>query len=318
MILPGDRAVLLDSALIAGLAAGVAASIILMYASWKAPQRDAGGTAGLAAEVMDFQALQPLPDSTGSTAPGKAGSRNLFVGELRVVAIGSAYPIPYDAATCPFSGIPQPEMNQLDRDGDGITDDWELKYGLDRYKTADAAEDPDGDGFSNLEEFRAFSDPGQPASHPPYAGKLRFVQRKDRPFPLVFQGFMEQSDGNVIFQLNNPATGKSHFLAVGEGAEGVVVKRFEKDENGRNHRLFVSRGAFETELIRGETALDPESKAELINILDRSSIMVTMGALLSLHNDEYIVLGVYSDKVVLKNTATGEVYDIVGLTDGKR
>ncbi len=35
---------------------------------------------------------------------------------------------------CPFSNIPQPAMNQLDRDGDEITDDWEFKYDFNKYK----------------------------------------------------------------------------------------------------------------------------------------------------------------------------------------
>lgn len=244
------------------------------------------------------------------------GGQELFTGSLRVVAVGSAYPVPYEAEVCPFSGIPQPGLNQLDRDGDGMTDDWEMEFGLDRYNKADADSDADGDGFSNLEEFRASTAPLDAELHPPYAEKLCFVERKDVEFPLVFQGYMEQSDGEVMFQLNNPVTGKSHFAAIGDAVEDVVLQRFKFDENGRDHRLYVMRDSVEIELLRGETASDPESTAELINILDRSPIIVTMGALLSLHNDEYTVLGVYADRVILKDTETGVVYDIVGFADG--
>ncbi|MDZ8117963.1 Amuc_1099 family pilus-like system protein [Pontiella agarivorans] len=246
------------------------------------------------------------------------GVGRLFTGSLRVVAVGSAYPIPYEAKVCPFSNIPQPGLDQLDHDGDGMTDDWEKRFGLDRYNKADALSDADGDGFTNLEEFKASTDPLLAAIHPPYAGKLRFVERKDIDFPLVFQGFMEQSDGTIIFQLNNPSTGKSHFAAIGDAVEHVVLQRFKMDENGRDHRLYVMRDGIEIELLRGKTALDPESTAELINILDRTPIIVTMGALLSLHNDKYTVLGVYADRVLLKDTASGEVYDIVGFTGGDR
>ncbi|QTA82016.1 HYR domain-containing protein [Desulfonema limicola] len=46
-----------------------------------------------------------------------------------------------------------------DADKDGMPDDWENKYGLDMNEPADANEDADGDGMTNLEEFTADSDP---------------------------------------------------------------------------------------------------------------------------------------------------------------
>lgn len=53
-------------------------------------------------------------------------------------------PVPFVAA---LSSPP------VDRDGDGITDAWEIAQGLDPDDPGDAASDPDGDGQSNLEEF---------------------------------------------------------------------------------------------------------------------------------------------------------------------
>ena len=262
-------------------------------------------------------------DSRGFENLGKTNSpeeppEHLFSSALRVAAIGSAYPIPYEAEICPFSNIPQPAMNQLDRDGDGITDDWELEYGLDKYNAADALTDLDEDGFSNLEEFQSKTNPIDSALHPPYVTKLRFIERKDVPFPLVFQGITKLSDGSIVFQLNNPRSGKTHFASLEEEVEGVVLQRFTKKLNESPARLFVMRDSAEIELIRGEVAADPESKAELINILDRSSIIATMGALLSLRNDEYMVLGVHPDKVVVRHRETGKVYEIIGLADGEQ
>jgi hypothetical protein len=320
MISSGKKYFRVEQVLVGLLVAGLVSSLFVTFKSigrsGDSTDSKASDTKGAAS--LDIQTLEKVSRLASNPLQSDPGLHGMFVSELRVVAIGSAYPIPYEAEICPFSNIPQPAMNQLDRDGDEITDDWELKYGFNKYDASDAQLDPDGDGFSNIEEYKFGSGPRDAESHPPYARKLRFVDRKDIPFPLVFQGFTELQDGSVVFQLNVPTTGKSHFISVGEEVEGVVLQRFEPSSEGRSARLFVMRGSSEIELVRGEIALDPESKAELINILDHTPIMVTMGALLSLHSDEYMVLGVYADKVILKDMRTGIVFDVVSLADGER
>ncbi len=58
--------------------------------------------------------------------------------------------------------IPSPTE---DADGDGLPDEWEARYGLDPA-TADAGADPDGDGFTNLEEYNCGTDPTDDVSVP--------------------------------------------------------------------------------------------------------------------------------------------------------
>lgn len=52
-----------------------------------------------------------------------------------------------------------------DTDGDGMEDGWEVHYGLNPLMN-DSSMDKDGDGYSNLEEFREDTDPTDSNDHP--------------------------------------------------------------------------------------------------------------------------------------------------------
>jgi hypothetical protein len=60
----------------------------------------------------------------------------------------------------------QANLVDLDDDNDGMSDVWELQFGLDPLDDADSRVDADSDGFSNLEEFEAGSDPTDQNSMP--------------------------------------------------------------------------------------------------------------------------------------------------------
>jgi len=68
-----------------------------------------------------------------------------------------------------------------DDDGDGIPDGIELAYGLDPLNPADAGQDPDGDGFTNRQEYLDGTDIRDPKSFP-----------EDLCFPL------EASSGEIV------------------------------------------------------------------------------------------------------------------------
>jgi hypothetical protein len=52
----------------------------------------------------------------------------------------------------------------LDADNDGLPDEWETRFGLDANSAADRDADPDGDGFTNGQEYVAGTDPGSASS----------------------------------------------------------------------------------------------------------------------------------------------------------
>ncbi len=66
------------------------------------------------------------------------------------------------------------EIKAGDEDSDGMADEWELTFALDPNDSADAAQDPDVDGFTNLEEYQAGTDPTDGTDgRPPIESVLR-------------------------------------------------------------------------------------------------------------------------------------------------
>jgi parallel beta-helix repeat protein len=58
-----------------------------------------------------------------------------------------------------------PPEKDWDKDKDGMNDTWEVNFGLNPLIN-DSAEDPDKDGYTNLEEYLANTDPTDPKDHP--------------------------------------------------------------------------------------------------------------------------------------------------------
>ena len=92
-----------------------------------------------------------------------------------------------------FDGDGIADFADADDDDDQIPDDWEIAHGLNRYNAADADEDPDGDGFTNLEEYIADTVPTDPLS--------RLVLTGIHPIPAV--AFLSSS--NRLYSLEYAA-----------------------------------------------------------------------------------------------------------------
>ena len=111
-------------------------------------------------------------------------------------------PIPFGSKVCPLCGAVQPEEVKvvLDGDKDGLPDEYEKKYGLDPKNPADVNEDKDGDGFTNMEEFVAKTDPSDPDSHPDYLDFLEIVPPlKHTLLPFVFDRTTKTPTGMKFF-----------------------------------------------------------------------------------------------------------------------
>jgi M6 family metalloprotease-like protein len=89
----------------------------------------------------------------------------------------------------------------LDDDGDGLPDTWELSNGLDSLDPNDATDDPDGDGFTNMQEYERGWDP-QHASTTIYADVKNTSGIEDGsinyPFDTITEAIAAAYDGDTI------------------------------------------------------------------------------------------------------------------------
>lgn len=110
---------------------------------------------------------------------------------------GCGKPIPADAETCPFCGVKQHVVKiEADADHDGMSNEWEVKYGLNPNDPSDAKKDLDGDGFTNYEEFVAKTDPTDKESHSDYADSLVVsAPLKHTSLPFYFSAYSRVRDG---------------------------------------------------------------------------------------------------------------------------
>ncbi len=124
---------------------------------------------------------------------------------------------------CPFCSF------EFDDDEDGIPNQWEKRYGLNPYDAQDAYLDKDGDGFSNIAEYREQTNPNDELSMPEQynpLGRYRLVRIYQKPLELLFEGYMHLPDGSYSFVIN--AQKSSHFKKLGETIKEYKIVDFKK------------------------------------------------------------------------------------------
>ncbi len=101
-----------------------------------------------------------------------------------------------------------------DIDEDGMPNDWEKENKLDQYDPSDADQDPDGDKFTNLQEFEGGTDPHDGTDFPPLIVLVEVVETRSVQFRMLFQGKVKMGDGKLKFQMNY--AGRTYFVVLGQ------------------------------------------------------------------------------------------------------
>jgi hypothetical protein len=245
----------------------IAAAVLLLLFSLSVCRRTTQFT-------NEFAALQTAPPPKPASPPAKAvelenarkkleqapqwtfgGRSGLFVPEKHFIGANGL------PATLQTTEVHPPVPNE-----------WFEQFGL-RVEDADALEqDPDRDGFSNLDEWQGHTNPTDVNSRPDYVAKLKLKSATEEPFRLMFSSWTGESFGINAIDLKEP----TQFLKIGDTIRGTrfkIVKFTEKhvENPATSGDIDVSELLLQHEeskaqltLVKEKVAISPESVATLV------------------------------------------------------
>lgn len=137
-----------------------------------------------------------------------------------------------------------------------VPNEWFEQFGLPITDSDALTQDPDNDGFNNIEEWQGKTSPVDPKLHPAYVAKLRLKSFAQEPFKLVFASWVEDTYAINTSDLKEP----TQFVKLGDVVRGTkfkVVKFTEKHEPDR----------FGTDQDVSELTLENVDSGEQINLV---------------------------------------------------
>jgi hypothetical protein len=156
-----------------------------------------------------------------------------------------------------------------------VPNEWLEQFGLPIADADVLEQDPDGDGFTNLDEWQGHTNPVDKNSHPDYITKLKMKSSSEEPFGLVFSSWVRGPEGETYAINTLDLKQPTQFLQVGDAIGGTrfkIVKFKEKYQpNQYGTRVDVSELTLEQEetkerltLVKERVAMSPESVATFI------------------------------------------------------
>lgn len=152
-----------------------------------------------------------------------------------------------------------------------VPNEWLEQFGLPIADADVLSQDPDADGFNNLEEWQNHTNPTDKNSHPTFIAKLKMKSFAQEPFRLVFASWVDDTFALNTSDLKEP----TQFLKIGDSIRGTkfkIVKFSEKhDTNKYGTNIDVSELILENQetheqlsLVKEKIMTSPESVANFI------------------------------------------------------
>ena len=194
-----------------------------------------------------------------------------------------------------------------------VPNDWFEKYGLPIEDADVLDQDPDKDGFTNLDEWHGGTDPIDKNSHPDYLTKLHLVTATEEPFPYVFSSRAGNKFGINSIDLNEP----TQFLRVGDIVRGTDFKIVNFTEKSARNQYGTNDDVSElllehqqthvqVTLVKEKVATSPQSVATFVYTWGgRREFEVRKDQEFSLKPNEeikYKLVDVQPDRAVIVNT----------------
>lgn len=295
-----------------------------------------------AMDLSDYESATRQIRSPLQLAALDAQQAGFLTPERRVMCVNAECqkPVPYDAETCPFCEAKQPPAKKniegLDSDKDEIPDKVENALGLNPQDPADAKGDLDADGFTNLEEIQAQTDPKDAKAHPSLVNLLRVKELRGKKLPLIFSGVNMMPNGkpqlvfntfsggqrrtfyvaeNSLIGVTNKVTGKTEtdFVA------GTLTPKFEERENpnmpGIKIKVDVSTATVKRlsdgksfTLKINESGINTDVEAVFVLPLDNTEYTALEGGTFKLRDESYRVVSVDHGKTsaLIENESSGQ------------
>jgi hypothetical protein len=152
-----------------------------------------------------------------------------------------------------------------------VPNEWLEQFALPIADVDVLTQDPDGDGFNNLEEWQDHTNPTDKSAHPPFIAKLKMKSFAQEPFKLVFASWVDDTFALNTSDLKEP----TQFLSIGDSIRGTkfkIVKFTEKYETNKyGTRDDVSELRLENRethealnLVKERIMISPESVANFV------------------------------------------------------
>jgi len=221
----------------------------------------------------NFGAIQIGTPKKGASPPGKA---------LELQAAEEKLHQPPQWKFSGRSGLFVPEKHFIGADGlpatlqgtmvhPPVPNEWLEQFGLPIADADVLDQDPDGDGFTNLEEWQGHTNPVDKNSHPDYVTKLKMKTSSEEPFRLIFSSWVGDTYAINTIDYVEP----TQFLRVGETVRGTRFKiasfkeKYQRNQYGTS--VDVSELTLQHEetreqltLVKEKVAISPESVATFV------------------------------------------------------